>query len=102
MTNDLQRIGPRLAQHLLRDGDAGTLNRAVQSAERLHRRAHGLTDAGFIGDVGADEADPVAEFLRQALTGRRVEIGDDHIGSILHQHAHTGRPETGAAAADEK
>src|SRR5207253_4274952 len=77
-------------------------DRAVEWSESLSRNGDGILDAGFISDVGRDEADVSAQLSGQLFALVLVEIGDDDVGVVFDQHAHTCRAESGAAAADQE
>ena len=64
---------PFPSEDLLRDGDPGAVDGAVQPLE-LERGVHGGLHGALVGDVGCDETDVFRESLA-------FEVRDYHIGT---------------------
>ena len=95
-----EREGALLADRLDGVADAGAVHRDPQRAERLGD-VERLGDGGLVGDVGADEADAVAEFLGDGLTVRGRQVDDDDLGPVVQQGLDGGETEAGGTTGDD-
>ncbi len=74
----------------------------MKTAKRFERRLDGVLHAGLVRDIGLYKTGPRAQFPRQALAGRAIEIGNRDVGTRVGQHADTGGTEPRTAAAHQK
>jgi hypothetical protein len=93
---------PFAADHLLAGADAGAVDQAVQPAEGLDREIDAGGGAGFVGDVGLDEARVGTQLGGGGVAGRLVDVGQHDLAAIVHDHAGRRGAQAGTAAGDDE
>mmetsp|Transcript_6315 Transcript_6315/g.25625 ORF Transcript_6315/g.25625 Transcript_6315/m.25625 type:complete len:609 (+) Transcript_6315:468-2294(+) len=94
-----QRMGTVLADGLDRGCDARAVHEAHQLAQ-ARGGGHGRLAVGLLADIALDEQP--AQLGGDGLAAFDLQIGDDHLGPVLGQHAGRAFAEARGAAGDDE
>src|SRR5581483_7759383 len=90
---------------VLRDVDRRVVEQDVDAAVarlRLGHQARHALQIGHVGRAGPGGAAGRADLGRHALAGRRVQLGDDHLGAFLRDPPRIGPADPVAGAGDDR
>src|SRR5581483_5584125 len=90
---------------VLRDADRRVVEPDVDAAVarlRLGHQARHALQIGHVGRAGPGGAAGRADLGRHALAGRRVQLGDDHLGAFLRDPPRIGPADPVAGAGDDR
>ncbi len=105
---DRERAVPRLDRGIgntLAGDRPGVVDQDMELAETPQRCRDDLLPGALVGDVlphKQDLAALAAKTLGQALTGRGVDVGQDHRGFFPHEELRLGRPLATRGAGDQR
>ena len=100
-------LDARLCDRPEHAADAGVVEHAVQASEVRERRVEHRLHLGLVGDVGPDEADPVAVAgvgggRERALGVRFVDVRDHHLRAFAQEAQRRFGADAVGAAGDHR
>lgn len=97
-----ERRRPLLAQHFLRDADAGTVDQPLEATETGQRIVHAGLAVGVHRDIGGPESHARTQRRSQGLPSLDVAVGDQDVGALGLKQANRGLAKAGCAAGDDE